>query len=319
MEACHPRQQSNVTSYGVLTVAILTLEAFPGMWINAFIVCVLCIAWVKKKILNSNEKILLLLGCSRFWYLCTTWIYKFLSFIYPNYLYVPTILQLAIFFQAFFNHCNLWFSACLCGFYCIKIANFRNSFFIYLKVKIDRMVPWLLLGSGILALAVGIVAYDIADKPHCNSNSTGRGNFGAANIKMDKHFFPSFFLAGFEYAASFMAVIFSAVFLLFSLWRHKHMMQTNSMKDLSMDAHIRAMKSVLSFLVMYSINFVCLVLDMVYVTKKLNHMTFLILVFQYIFPGLHSLILVFSNPKLEKALLKILPLERSVKRKVCMS
>ncbi|NWT98003.1 TA2R7 protein, partial [Urocynchramus pylzowi] len=301
-------QQSNVTSYGVMTVAIITLEAFPGMWINAFIICVLCIACFKKKTLNSSEKILLLLGCSRFWYLCITWVYKFLSFIYPNYLYVPTILQLAVFFQAFFNHCNLWFSACLCGFYCIKIANFRNRFFIYLKVKIDRIVPWLLLGSGILALAVGIVAYDIADKPHCNNrNSTGQGNFGTANIKMDKHFFPSFFLAGFEYAASFMAVIFSAVFLLFSLWRHKRKMQTNSMKDLSTDAHIRAMKSILSFLVMYSINFVCLVLNMVYVTKKGNHMTFLIVVFQYTFPGLHSLILVFSNPNLEKILLKIIP------------
>ncbi|XP_064267803.1 taste receptor type 2 member 7-like [Passer domesticus] len=319
MEACHSPQQFNVTSYGVLTVAIITLEAFPGMWINAFIVCVLCIAWIKKKILNSNEKILLLLGCSRFCYLCISWVYKFLSFIYPNYLYVPTILQLAVFFEAFFNHCNLWFSASLCAFYCIKIANFRNRFFIYLKVKIDRIVPWLLLGSGILALAVGIVAYDIADKPHCNSNSTGRGNFGTANIKMDKHFFPSFFLAGFEYAASFMVVIFAAVFLLFSLWRHKRRMQTNSMKDLSMDAHIRAMKSIFSFLVMYSINFVCLVLNMVYVTKQENYMTFLILVFQYIFPGLHSLILVFSNPKLENTLLKILPIERSVKRKVCVS
>ncbi|NXQ18903.1 TA2R7 protein, partial [Peucedramus taeniatus] len=301
-------QQSNVTSNGAITVAIITLEAFPGMWINAFIVCVLCIAWIKKKILNSNEKILLLLGCSRLWYLCIIWVYKFLSFIYPSYLYVHPILQLIVFFQAFFNHCNLWVSACLCVFYCIKIATFRNRFFIYLKVKIDRMVPWLLGGSGILALAVGIVAYDIADKPHCNnSNSTGRGNFGSANIKMDKHFFPSFFIAGFEYAASFMVVIFSAVFLLFSLWRHKRKMQTNSMKDLSMEAHIRAMKSILSFLVMYSINFVCLVLHMVYVTKKGNHMTFLIEVFQYTFPGLHSLILVFSNPKLEKALLKILP------------
>ncbi|NXI19670.1 TA2R7 protein, partial [Irena cyanogastra] len=301
-------QQYNVTSYGATTVAIISLEAFAGMWINAFIVCVLCTGWVRKKSLNSNEKILLLLGCSRFCYLCISWVYKFLSFIYPNYLYVHNILQLILFFQTFFNCSNLWISACLCAFYCIKIANFRNSFFIYLKVRIDRMVPWLLLGSEILALALGIVAYDIADKPHCNNrNSTGRGNFGIANIKMDNHFFPSFFLAGFVFAASFMAVIFSAVFLLFSLWRHKHKMQTNSMKDLSVDAHIRAIKSIFSFLVMYSVNFVCLVLEMVYVTKKGNYMTFLIVIFQHAFPGLHSLILVFSNPKLEKTLLKILP------------
>ncbi|XP_039916032.1 taste receptor type 2 member 40-like [Hirundo rustica] len=320
MEACYSPQQHNVTSYGATTVAITTLEAFAGMWINAFIVSVLCIGWIKKKTLNSNEKILLLLGCSRFCSLWFSWAYSFLSFIYPNYLYVHPRLQLALFFQAFFTHCNLWFSACLCAFYCVKIANFRNSFFIYLKVKIDRMVPWLFLGSGILSLAIGIIAYDVADKPHCNNlNSTGQGNFGSANIKMDTYFFPSFFLTGFEYAASFMAVIFAAVFLLFSLWRHKCKMQTNSMKDLSMEAHIRAMKSIFSFLVMYSINFVCLVLKMVYVTKKGSYMTFLIVVFQYTFPSLHSLILIFSNPKLEKTLLKILPLDRSVKRKVCMS
>ncbi|XP_005044438.1 PREDICTED: taste receptor type 2 member 7-like [Ficedula albicollis] len=320
MEACHSPQQSNVTSYGTIILAIISLETFAGVWINAFIVCVLCIGWVKKKTVNSNEKILLLLGCCRFCYLCISWAYSFLSRIYPNYLYVHTILQLTVFFQTLFNYSNLWVSACLCVFYCIKIANFRNSFFNYLKVKIDRMVPWLLLGSGILALAMGIIAYDIADKPHCsNHNSSRQGNFGKASIRMDKHFFPSFFLAGIGYAASFMAVIFAAVLLLFSLWKHKCKMQTNSLKDLSVDAHIRAMKSILSFLVMYSINFVCLILEMVYVTQKRSHMTSLIVVFQYAFPGLHSLILIFSNPKLEKALLKILSLERSVKHKVCMS
>ncbi|XP_063279975.1 taste receptor type 2 member 9-like [Prinia subflava] len=320
MEACHSPQQYKVTSYGATAVAIMSLEAFAGMWINAFIVCVLCIGWMKKKTLISNEKILLLLGSSRICLLCVSWAYSFLSLIFPKYLYVHPILQLAVFFQAFFNQGNLWVSACLCVFYCIKIANFRNSFFIYLKVKIDRMVLLFLLGSGILAFTIGIIAYDVADKPHCNNrNSTEQGNFGRANIKMDEHFFPYFFLTGFVYAVSFMIVIFSAVFLLFSLWRHKRKMQTNSMKDLSMEAHIRAMKSVLSFLVMYSINFVCLVLEMVYVTKKGSYMAFLILVFQYTFPGLHSLILIFSNPKLEKALLKILPLERSVKGMVCMS
>uniref|UniRef100_A0A8C0TYE5 Taste receptor type 2 n=1 Tax=Cyanistes caeruleus TaxID=156563 RepID=A0A8C0TYE5_CYACU len=262
------------------------LTAFAGMWINAFIVCVLCLAWVKKKTLNSNEKILLLLGCTRISYLCLLWVYDFLLIIYPNYLYVHPIFQLISSFTTFFNYSNLLVSACLCGFYCIKIANFRNSFFIYLKVKIDRMVPWLLLGSEILALAVGIIIYDLTE----------------SLIRLDKRFFFSFFLTGFGYAASFMAVIFSAVFLLFSLWTHKRKMQKNSMKDLSMDAHIRAMKSILSFLVMYSINFVCLVSTIIYNMENENIMRLLIYIYLCAFPGVHSLILIFSNPKLEKAL-----------------
>ncbi|NXL14376.1 TA2R7 protein, partial [Setophaga kirtlandii] len=300
-------QQFNVTSYGAMTLAIISLEAFPGMWINAFIVGVLCIAWVKKKTLNSNEKILLLLGCSRISLLCFTWVYHVISVIYPNYLYAHTIIQLLATFQTFFNYSNLWVSACLCSFYCIKIANFRNKFFIYLKVKIDRMVSWLLLVSEIVALAMGIVIYDLMETAQSkNLTFTCQENFWEARIRKDKHSSSYFFLIGFEYAASFLAVFFSAVFLLFSLWRHKCTMQTSSMKDLSTDAHIRAMKSVLSFLVMYSINFVCLILTMIYATNDENAIRLLISMYLCAFPGVHSLILIFSNPKLEKAQLKML-------------
>ncbi|NXF03674.1 TA2R7 protein, partial [Smithornis capensis] len=311
------QEQTNATSYDAAAVAIITLETFAGMWINAFIISVLCMGWVKKKTLNSNEKILLLLGCSRFWYLCISWVYSFLSVTYPKYLYVHSMLQLVLSIQTFLNYFKLWVSACLCCFHCIKIANFRNNFFIYLKVKIDRIVPWLLLGSVLLALAISILAYDIAEKLHStNRNSTCRRNFWEESIKMEEHLFHIYFLTGFGYAASFMAAIFSALLLLFSLWRHKRNMQTNSMNNLSMDVHIRAMKSILSFLVLYTINFICLILTIIYASKKNASSTvFLIYVFLYAFPGVHSLILIFSNPKMENTLLRIL---LCVKCKVCM-
>ncbi|NXM12504.1 TA2R7 protein, partial [Ploceus nigricollis] len=309
-------QQSNVTSYGAITVAIITLEAFPGMWINAFLVCVLCVGWVKKKTLNSNEKILLLLGCSRFWYLCFSWVYCSLSITYPNYLYVQPTFQLVVFFQSFFNCSNLWVSACLCVFYCIKIANFRNRFFIYLKVKTDRIVPWLLLASLLSALAIGIIAYDMAvTKLSNNCNSTGQGHFSKVSGKMDENFFQTYFIYGFGFVTSFTAVICSALLLLFSLWRHKCKMQKNSMNSLSMDAHIKAMKSILSFFIMYSINFIILILSLINSTKGENYVAFLSLLFLYAFPGVHSLILIFSNPKLEKTLIRILS---CVKCKDCM-
>ncbi|XP_056343869.1 taste receptor type 2 member 9-like [Oenanthe melanoleuca] len=316
MEACHSPQQSNVTSSGAIILAIISLEAFAGMWINAFIISVICIGWVRKKTLNSNEKILLLLSFSRISFLCFAWVCNFLYIIYPEYFHVHIIHQLLASLQTFFNCSNLWVSACLCVFYCIKIANFRNSFFNYLKVKIDRMVPWLLLGSGILALAIGIVTYDINETMQSNNlnetlqsyhlNFTCLGKFWTESIRIDKNLFTSFFLIGLGCAISFMAVICAALLLLVSLWRHKHKMQTNSMKDLSVEAHIRAMKSILSFLVMYSINFVCLILTIFYTMMNENTMILLLSIYLYAFPGVHSLILIFSNPKLEKALLQIL-------------
>ncbi|NWT10171.1 TA2R9 protein, partial [Vireo altiloquus] len=300
-------QQFNVTSFNATAVAIITLEAFAGMWINAFLVCVLCIAWVKKKALNSNEKILLLLGCSRFCSLCFSWIYSFLSKIYPYCLYTHHILQLLQCSYSFFNCSNFWVSACLCVFYCIKIANFRNSFFIYLKVKIDRIVLLLLLASLIFSLVIGILVYIIIDKAVCkNHNFTCQGRFWQATIRAEEHFYPIHFLTGFVCTTSFVAVIFSAVFLLFSLWRHKCKMQTNSMNSLSVDAHIKAIKSILSFFIMYSINFISLLLTLIYSTKHQNRVMLLINFIQHAFPGVHTLILIFSNPKMKTTLLRIL-------------
>ncbi|KAM7027992.1 taste receptor type 2 member 2-like [Passerculus sandwichensis] len=316
MEASHAPQQSNLTSYGSMALAITTLEAFPGMWVNAFIVCVLCIAWVKKKTLNSNEKILLLLGFSRFWYLCFSWIYVFVLEIFPYYLLVHPIFQLLQGSYSFFNCSNLWVSACLCGFYCIKIANFRNRFFSYLKVKIDRMVPWLLLGSVMFSLIIGIFVYNTIDKTVCkNLNFTSPETLWKAAIGREEHLFPLYFLMGFLYTTFFMVVIFSAIFLLFSLWRHKCKMQTNSMNSLSMDAHIKAMKSILSFFIMYTINFMFVILTLVHSMAYQSYVLFLAYSIQYAFPGVHSLILILSNPKLEKPLLRLLS---CVKCKLCM-
>ncbi|NXJ93445.1 TA2R9 protein, partial [Corythaixoides concolor] len=301
------RYKFNITSHDVMAMVITTAQAFAGMWINAFIVSVLCIAWVKKKIFNSNEKILLFLGCSRFWYLCITWVYSFLSVIYPWCFCIYPLPQLLVAIQSFSNFANSWVSAFLCGFYCIKIANFRHIFFIYLKVKIDRIVPWVLLGSVLLSLVICILVYDITDEAHCNNlNFTIVRNPWKPTVKVNEHFFPIFFITGFVFATAFMVAVFSALLLLFSLWRHKRKMQKNSAKNLSTDVHIKAMKSILSFFLIYSINFTCLVLILIYLRKNENPALFVIIVFHYAFPVVHSFILIFSNPKLEKTLLRTL-------------
>ncbi|XP_026702230.1 taste receptor type 2 member 9-like [Athene cunicularia] len=197
MEACHPQDKFNITLYDVITMVIITPQAFAGMWINAFIIAVLCGTWLKKKTFNSNEKILLVLGSSRFWYLCTTWIYYFLSVIYPWCFYVQPIPQLFSALYNFFNCSNLWASAFLCVFYCIKIATFRHIFFIYLKVKIDRIVPWLLLGLLLSSLFLCILAYDFTDKTCCqNLTSTSLGNLWVSSVRMDEHIFPLFWSVG---------------------------------------------------------------------------------------------------------------------------
>ena len=286
------------------------------MWINAFIVSVLCIAWVKKKSFNSNEKILLFLGCVRFWYLCITGLYCILSTFYAHCFYVYPTPQIFVAIHSFLNSSNLWVSACLCVFYCIKIANFRHRFFIYLKVKIDRIVSRLLGGLVLLSLVFCILGYEVTDNQYDdNFNATSVGNIWRLLVRTDKRILPIIIATVSGYAVAFTAVISSALLLLFSLWRHQRKMQTNSVKNLSTDAHVKAMKSILSFFLIYSINFTCLVLSLTYSMDKNNPVIFYVSLFQFAFPAAHSLILIFSNPKLEKTLLRTLS---RLKGMVCM-
>ncbi|XP_030303722.1 taste receptor type 2 member 9-like [Calypte anna] len=316
MEACSSQGKFNVTTYNAMSMAIITLQTFAGMWINAFIVSVLCVSWVKKRSFNSNEKILLFLGCVRFCYFCITWVYSFLKILYQCRFYAHHLAQLFSAIQSFFSFSNLWVSAFLSVFYCIKIANFQHTFFIYLKMRIDRIVPWLMLASVLVSLVISFLIYGIADEAlNNNHNSTAPGNIWKLNIKMDRRFFPIFFISGFEYVAAFIAVISSALLLLFSLWRHKHKMQAKSGKNVSVDAHIKAMKSILSFLLIYSIHFICAIMELIYATKKATAVMIVISLFKHSFPSIYSLILIFSNPKLEETLIRTLS---CLKCKICM-
>nr|XP_009936144.1 PREDICTED: taste receptor type 2 member 9-like [Opisthocomus hoazin] len=316
MQACYSQHLFNSPSYDAIATAIITLQAFAGMWINAFIVSVLCIAWVKKKSFNSNEKILLFLGCVRFWYLCITGLYCILSTFYAHCFYVYPTPQIFVAIHSFLNSSNLWVSACLCVFYCIKIANFRHRFFIYLKVKIDRIVSRLLGGLVLLSLVFCILGYEVTDNQYDdNFNATSVGNIWRLLVRTDKRILPIIIATVSGYAVAFTAVISSALLLLFSLWRHQRKMQTNSVKNLSTDAHVKAMKSILSFFLIYSINFTCLVLSLSYSMEQENPVQFYVSLFQHAFPAVHSLILIFSNPKLEKTLLRTLS---RLKGMVCM-
>ncbi|XP_003204708.1 taste receptor type 2 member 9-like [Meleagris gallopavo] len=297
----------NTTSSSNAFVIVFTLQALAGMWINSFIVAVSCMAWFKKKSMNSNEKILLFLGCFRFWYLCATWIYIIISVLFSQHLLGRGVSLAFAISLCFLNSSNLWTSACLYAFYCIKIANFRHHFFIFLKAKIDRIVPWLLLSSVVLSLLNCSPFLEVTDEENNTStNFTTHGIFWKVNKEIREHFHTIILICTSGFSMAFITVTFSAFLLLFSLCRHKHKMQNSSARSLSTDAHIKAMKSLLSFFFIYCINYIIL-MSTVYYNNENNLLTLLLLVLQYAFPVVHSLILIFSNPKLERIVLGILP------------
>ncbi|NXJ16679.1 T2R41 protein, partial [Odontophorus gujanensis] len=214
------------------------------------------------------------------------WIYIIISTLLPQYHLGMTISIAFVIFLNFLYTSDLWTSACLYAFYCLKIANFRHHLFIFLKARVDRIVPWMLLSSVFMSLVICSPFFTVMDVGSSTRlNTTSQGTFWEVNEELRKHFNTVFFISISGLSMAFLIATISAFLLLFSLCRHKHKMQNSSVSSISTVAHIKAMKSLLSFFFIYSMNYITLISSQYY-SSDINLTAFLTAL-HYAFPIFH--------------------------------
>uniref|UniRef100_A0A8C3XXZ2 Taste receptor type 2 n=1 Tax=Catharus ustulatus TaxID=91951 RepID=A0A8C3XXZ2_CATUS len=201
------------------------------------------------------------------------------------------------------NYSSLWFGAWLSVFYCIKVASFTQSFFIWLKQRIARLMPWMLLGSWVCSFTAAIPfawdVYSVHDNftaPLPMTNSSAMRTSRKDNLGL---------LALFCNAGIGMPLILSvvsSVLLIQSLWIHTRRMQQNAsgFRDPSLEAHMKAIKSVCSFLILYIIYFICVHVILFHSFSPLSNAETIFLVLMIACPTGHSLVLIWSNPKFQE-------------------
>lgn len=296
------------------------LEALVGMALNGFIVAVSCISGLKNKQLKSIDKILTALGITRFFYLCTCLVKIFWLSVSSRGFEVTIVYQMfkaAIWFLTCICFC---FSACLCSFYCIKIANFGHRLFVHLKLRISSLVPWMLLVSMLGSLVNTYPFFSGIYNISCK-NSTGSSGASAnqtledlmsANQTLEDFTWETDLLSLFVYCGVGFSVAFSIAFassflLLFSLWRHTHTILNGltGSSNLSMDAHFRAVKTILSLLAADGVTFVGVMILLSNVFSERSATFRLVTIIVNMSPSVQSQILIWSNPKLKRAFVRL--------------
>uniref|UniRef100_A0A8C3SAV6 Taste receptor type 2 n=1 Tax=Chelydra serpentina TaxID=8475 RepID=A0A8C3SAV6_CHESE len=293
----------------IIVLVILVSEAFVGMWINSFIVAVNCVGRVKQRCLSSSDTILTVLAFSRCCFLLKTTLQTFCSTFYPEIYYQNSIFQAFRAVTWFLNSSNQWFAACLCVFYCVKIANFSNPLFICLKFKISRLLPWLLLGSVLLSLFSSLPFLNAIYKIECdNFNSSLERHYNVNNVTVETSLSHVLAICGIGFSMAFTVFIISASLLLFSLLRHTRQMQNNSSRFRSpcLEAHIQAMKAIISFFFINIVNFIALLILLTNIYQEISAASTACTIIVDACPSVHSIILILSNPKLKKTLIKVL-------------
>ncbi|XP_069853480.1 taste receptor type 2 member 39 [Dipodomys merriami] len=287
---------------------IIIIECMVGVIANGFILAIHVAIWIQKKAVSTSGRILVFLSVSRI---------GLHSFMILEISFVLTVSlsfykdRLSKLFQVsfvFLHYCGLWFPACLSFFYFMKIASFSSPLFLKLKWRISGWIPRLLWLSVLISFSCSMVFFKdtytvLINYSHVINiyNYTKELNYVKTNVVS-----VAFFLS-LGVLIPLIIFVVAATMLIISLKRHTlHMKSsTTGSRDLSMEAHMGAIKATSYFLILYFFNALTLFLI---ISNILNASFFWYILLRIVlaaFPAAHSVLLIQGNPGLRRAWKKL--------------
>ncbi|XP_072506380.1 taste receptor type 2 member 41-like [Notamacropus eugenii] len=302
-----------VEPFTVFTMVLFVLLCFLGIMANGFIVVVLGREWVRCHQLSPCDMILISLGASRFFLQWVGMIHNFFYFFhYLQYSKEPIRQYFGIYWD-FLNTATFWFATWLSVLFCVKIANFTHPIFLWLKWRVKGLVPWFLLFSLLISFIVSMLFFagnNVLYQAFLQETFSGNGTLYDFNRKLKINYFFPLKLITLCIPSSFFVV--SIVLLITSLQRHfwKMKRSANSAQDLSIQAHMRALKLLASFLVLYVLSFMSLITDAaISGIGSTWYWPWQIVI--YLCTSVHPFILIFGNSNLGGAFMKLLLLPKA--------
>ncbi|XP_075197760.1 taste receptor type 2 member 1-like [Anomaloglossus baeobatrachus] len=278
----------------LLPLSICSLIIIVGLLLNGYIVTLNFFWWMKHQTLHTIDVLVTSLGLVRLIHL----------FLYVEYIifsisgwslfqvyyleYIETVMILVDF-------CGLWWGSMLCVFYCVKITNYSNRFFVRLKMNISKLVPWMLLVS-LLISVLSSLPYRLVIQ---RINGTV---YGKSTMEIEVNLFIVFFIFSGS-IIPFLIFCASIYLIIVSLLRHtRYMSNRNSgFSDAQRDIHISVIRCMISFLVLYTVHLVAYINTPMVVFLNIYVFNIINLIFMCAYPSLHSISLIVCNKKLKKS------------------
>ncbi|NXU49066.1 T2R40 protein, partial [Turnix velox] len=264
---------------------------------------------IKSRILSSYDMIVIFLSLSRF--ILQSWMIVdlFLSRFCETFYYAENVFAFFKALHMFLNYISFWSAAWLSVFYCIKVANFTQSTFIWLKKRISSLVPWMLITSSLFSLSTSLPFIWDVYKVHNNFTAhLTMTNSSEGRVTLQTSFGLFLLLCNAGIALPLIVFVVSSILLIRSLSIHTRQMKSGatSFQDLSLEAHIGAIKSVFSFFIFYVTYFISLVLILSNTVLNFSIEEVICITVMAAGPAGHSMVLIWSNPKFREVPARIL-------------
>ncbi|XP_004430875.1 PREDICTED: taste receptor type 2 member 38 [Ceratotherium simum simum] len=289
------------------------LEFAAGILANAFIFLVNFWDVVKRQPLSNCDLILLCLSVSRLFlhgllFLDAIQLSHFQRMKDPLSLSYQTTIMLWM----ITNQAGLWLATCLSLLYCSKIVRFSHTFLLCLGRWISRKIPNMLLGAVLFScVCTAICLWDFSSRSRFTvTTMLFMNNNTELSLQITKlNFFQSFLFCSLGSIPPFLLFLVSSGVLIVSLGRHMRTMRAKTREscDPSLEAHIKALKYLVSFLCLYVVSFCAALISVPLLMLWHNKIGVMVCVgIMAACPSGHAAILISSNTKLRRAVEAIL-------------
>ncbi|XP_075838281.1 taste receptor type 2 member 140-like [Microtus pennsylvanicus] len=262
--------------------------------------------WVKRRKISFTDQILTTLAISRIFLLFSLTASLFVSERLPAIRITRRIVKQICISWTATNHFSIWLATCLSIFYFLKIASFSNSIFLHLKWRVKKIVSGTLLAS-LLFLFLNILVINTHTDIFIYSIETNASFSVISSNYSQVHRLVLLTNTMFT-LIPFTVTLTVFLLLIFSLWRHLKSMRYNAKgsRDVSTAAHIRALQMVVTFLLLYAVFSLSLLLQFCNIIyKQKNSVSLLFWTIGVAFPSGHSYVLILGNTKLRQAFISM--------------
>ncbi|XP_037371187.1 taste receptor type 2 member 10-like [Talpa occidentalis] len=288
----------------VFLIFVAISESILGVLGNGFIGIVYCIDCVKNKKFSMIGFILMGLATSRIFLIGLIITDGFIKIFSPDMYASGKLIDYISYLWIILNQSSIWFATSLNMFYFLKIANFSHHIFLWLKNRINRVLP-LLMGSLLISWLLTFPQIVKIMKVHRmkNNHTAWKSNINT------REFITNQLLFNLGVIVFFILTLITCFLLIISLWRHSRQMQLNvtGFRDSGTKAHMNAMKILISFVILFILYFIGISIEISYYTMT-EYKSLLIfgMTIAVIYPWGHSFILILGNNKLKQGSLVIL-------------
>ncbi|XP_004677278.1 PREDICTED: taste receptor type 2 member 3-like [Condylura cristata] len=279
-----------------------TTQFILGVLGNSFIVCVHGRSWLQSRRISLSDFIVTTLALSRL-ILLFSLLADGVLMVFPSQVCDRGVeMHFLEIIWTFTNDLSIWLVTCLNALYCLRIASFSHPTFLWLKWRVSRLVAWMLLGALLLSCASTMSL--IHEFKICSVLIGIDATRNMTEHFRKKHEYELVHGLGILWNVPPLVVsLTSCLVLLLSLGRHTREMRQHggSAGDPSTEAHQRAIRAILSFLLLFLLYFLALLLisssHFLPGTEMIRMTGVLIKMF---YPTGHSFILIRGHNKLKQ-------------------